>query len=207
MELRAYTFLDSLQPQLVGFLQTVCTGFMPMEQQASVLIEIAPGIAINQLTDAALKTTTCRPGMQIVERAFGMLELHDKDKGQVEAAIDAIVTRMDARREDRLKPRIVSSQIITGIDGHQAQLINRMRHGDVIVAGQTLYILEVHPAAYAALAANEAEKASQIHLLEMIAFGAFGRLWLGGGEDDIREAAKAAESALRGVTGRENAGK
>ncbi len=207
MELRALTVIDSLQPQLTAFIQTVCAGFMPLEYEAAAFIEIAPGIAINQLTDAALKTTTCRPGMQIVERAYGMLELHDKDKGQVEAAVDAIVSRMDARRDDRMKPRIISSQIITGIDGHQAQLINRMRHGDVIVAGQTLYILEVHPAAYAALAANEAEKASPIHLLEMISFGAFGRLWLGGSEDEIREAAKAAEAALRGVTGRDNSGK
>lgn len=171
-----------------------------------MFIEIAPGIAINQLTDAALKATTCRPGMQIVERAYGMLELHDSDKGQVEAAVDAITTQIGAKREDRLKPRIVSSQIITGIDGHQSQLINRMRHGDMIVAGQTLYILEVHPAAYAALAANEAEKAAPIHILEMIAFGAFGRLWLGGSEAEIAAAAAAAEAALAGIAGRDNAG-
>jgi hypothetical protein len=206
MELRALTILDSLQPQLTGFLQTVCAGFMPKEYEAAAFIEIAPGIAINQLTDAALKATTCRPGMQIVERAYGMLELHEGDKGQVEAAVDAITTQMGVRREDRLKARIVSSQIITGIDGHQSQLINRMRHGDMIVAGQTLYILEVHPAAYAALAANEAEKAAPIHLLEMIAFGAFGRLWLGGSEAEIAAAAAAAESALKGITGRDNAG-
>ena len=206
MELRALTILDSLQPQLTGFLQTVCAGFMPKEYEAAAFIEIAPGIAINQLTDAALKATTCRPGMQIVERAYGMLELHEGDKGQVEAAVDAITTQVGVRREDRLKARIVSSQIITGIDGHQSQLINRMRHGDMIVAGQTLYILEVHPAAYAALAANEAEKAAPIHLLEMIAFGAFGRLWLGGSEAEIAAAAAAAESALKGITGRDNAG-
>ena len=206
MELRALTVLDSLQPQLTGFLQTVCAGFMPKEYEAAAFIEIAPGIAINQLTDAALKATTCRPGMQIVERAYGMLELHEGDKGQVEAAVDAITTQMGVRREDRLKARIVSSQIITGIDGHQSQLINRMRHGDMIVAGQTLYILEVHPAAYAALAANEAEKAAPIHLLEMIAFGAFGRLWLGGSEAEIAAAAAAAESALKGIAGRDNAG-
>src|SRR5438094_10348871 len=109
---------------------------MPLDHEAAVFIEIAPGIAINQLTDAALKATTCRPGMQIVERAYGMLELHDKDKGQVEAAIDAIVGRMGVKREDRIKPRIVSSQIITGIDGHQSQLINRMRHGDMILRDQ-----------------------------------------------------------------------
>jgi hypothetical protein len=203
VELRALTILDSLQPQLTGFLQTVCAGFMPREEEAAAFIEIAPGIAINQLTDAALKATTCRPGMQIVERAYGMLELHDRDKGQVEAAVDAIVGRMGVSRDDRLRPRIVSSQIITGIDGHQSQLINRMRHGDMIVAGQTLYILEVYPAAYAAIAANEAEKAAEIHLLEMITFGAFGRLWLGGWEAEIKVAVAAAEGALAKISGRE----
>ena len=203
MELRALTVIDSLQPQLTGFLQTVCAGFMPLEKEAAAFIEIAPGIAINQLTDAALKSTTVRPGMQIVERAYGMLEFHDMDKGQVEAAIDAIVSRMGVRREDRLKPKIISSQIITGIDGHQSQLINRMRHGDMIVAQQTLYILEVHPAAYAALAANEAEKAANIHLLEVITFGAFGRLWLGGTEAEIQAAVEAAEGALAKVSGRD----
>jgi hypothetical protein len=204
MELRALTILDSLQPQLTGFLQTVCSGFMPLDHEAAAFIEIAPGIAINQLTDAALKATTCRPGMQIVERAYGMLELHDRDKGQVEAAVDAIVGRMGVKREDRFKPRVVSSQIITGIDGHQSQLINRMRHGDMIVEGQTLYILEVYPAAYTALAANEAEKAAQIRLLEVITFGAFGRMWLGGSEAEIQAAVEAAESALKKVSGRES---
>src|SRR6478736_5804209 len=203
MELRALTILDSLQPQLTGFLQTVCAGFMPLEKEAAAFIEIAPGIAINQLTDAALKATTVRPGMQIVERAYGMLEFHDRDKGQVEAAIDAIVNQMGVKREDRIKPRIVSSQIITGMDGHQSQLINRMRHGDMIMAGQTLYILEVYPAAYASLAANEAEKAANIHLLEVITFGAFGRLWLGGTEAEIQAAAAAAEAELAKIAGRE----
>jgi hypothetical protein len=206
MELRAYTFLDSLQPQLVGFLQTICSGFMPMEQQASLLIEIAPGIAINQLTDAALKATRCQPGLQIVERAYGMLELHDFDKGQVRAAGAAMLEAMGATERDRLRPRVVSSQTITGVDGHQCQLINRMRHGDMITAGQTLYILECHPAAYAALAANEAEKASPVRLLEVITFGAFGRLWLGGGEAEIDEASKAIARALGDVAGRDNAG-
>jgi hypothetical protein len=203
MELRALTVLDSLQPQLTGFLQTVCAGFMPLEKEAAAFIEIAPGIAINQLTDAALKATTVRPGMQIVERAYGMLEFHDRDKGQVEAAIDAIVGQMGVKREDRIKPKIISSQIITGIDGHQSQLINRMRHGDMIMAEQTLYILEVYPAGYAALAANEAEKAADVHLMEVITFGAFGRLWLGGWEAEIKAARDAAEGALAKIAGRE----
>lgn len=206
MELRALTVIDNLQPQFTGFLQTVCSGFMPKEQQAAMFLEIAPGIAINQLTDAALKATSCQPGMQIVERAYGMLELHDDDQGQVHAAKDSILERMSAKASDRLRPRIVSTQIITGIDGHQSQLINRMRHGDMIVSNESLYILEVHPAAYAAIACNEAEKAAHIKVLEVITFGAFGRLWLGGSEAEIAEAAKAAEAALAGIDGRENNG-
>jgi ethanolamine utilization microcompartment shell protein EutS len=206
MELRTFTFIDVLQPQLTGFLQTVSSGFMPLEGQAALFLEIAPGIAINQLTDAALKATTVQPGMQIVERAYGLLEVHDFDQGAVRAAGAAILERMGNKEEDRLKPRIVSSQTITGLDGHQAQLINRMRHGDMIGAGQTLYILEVHPAAYAAIAANEAEKAAEVHLLEVITFGAFGRLWLGGQEAEIAEAAKAIEKILSSLTGRDNKG-
>ena len=206
MELRAFTVLDSLQPQVTGFIQTVCQGFMPLEQQAALFIEIAPGIAINQLTDVALKATEVQPGMQIVERAYGMLEIHHDDQGQVRVAGQTILVRMGLREKDRLKPRIVSSQIITGLDNKQSQLINRMRHGDMIVANQALYILEVHPAAYAAFAANEAEKASPIHILEFVSFGAFGRMWLGGGEAEIHEAAAAAEGALASLDGRKNEG-
>jgi hypothetical protein len=204
MELRTFTVLDSLQPQVTGFLQTVCQGFMPLEQQAALLIEIAPGIAINQLTDVALKATSVQPGMQIVERAYGLLEVHHEDQGEVRAAGLAILERMGVKESERLKPRIASSQIITGIDGKQSQLINRMRHGDMIVSGEALYILEVVPAGYAALAANEAEKASPINVLEFVSFGANGRVWLGGGEAEIHEAARAAEAALSGIDGREH---
>ena len=206
MDLRTLTVLDSLQPQLTGFLQTVSTGFMPLENQASLFVEIAPGIAINTLTDTALKATTVQPGMQIVERAYGLLEVHDHDQGQVRAAAEAVLAGLNCTESDRLKPRIVSSQVITGIHGCQSQLINRMRHGDMLAAGDSLYILEVHPAGYAALAANEAEKAAPIHLLEVITFGAFGRLWLGGSEAEIEEARKAAEAALAGLSGRDNPG-
>ena len=204
MELRTFTVLDSLQPQFTGFLQTVSRGFMPLERQASLFLEISPGIAINELTDVALKHTSCQPGMQIVERAFGLLEIHDDDQGQVRAAGKAMLERLNAKESDRLKPRIVSSQTITGIDGKQSQLINRMRHGNMIGANETLYILEVHPAGYAAIAANEAEKAAHVNLLEVITFGAYGRMWLGGGEQEIEEAVKAVTATLAALDGREN---
>jgi len=204
MELRTFTYLDVLQPQLTGFLQTVAQGFLPLEGQAALLVEIAPGIAINNITDVALKRTRVIPGMQIVERAYGLLELHSFDQGEVRSAGASILERLGLGEGDRLRPRIVSAQSITGIEGYQAQLINRMRHGDMLLQGQTLFILEVHPAAYAAIAANEAEKASPVALLEVLTFGAFGRLWLGGWEAEIAEAAHAIEKTLSSISGREN---
>jgi hypothetical protein len=201
MQLRTFSYIDILQPQFSGFLQTVAPGFMPLEQQAALFVEIAPGIAINELTDVALKRTAAIPGMLIVERAFGMVELHHFDQGQVREAGRAILEFLGLEERDRLKPRIVSRRIITGIEGYHSQLINRMRHGNMIGENEALYTLEVQPAGYAALAANEAEKASPINLLEFLSFGAFGRVWLGGSEENIQEAAKAAEQALHALEG------
>jgi hypothetical protein len=204
MELRTFTYLDVLQPQLASFFQTVAQGFLPLEGQAALLIEIAPGIAINTITDAALKQTAVIPGMQIVERAFGLLEVHSFDQGEVRHAGEAMLKRLGVAAEDRIKPRILSEQTITGIDGHHAALINRMRHGDMISDKQTLYTLEVTPAGYAGIAANEAEKAAPVKLLEVVTFGAVGRLWLGGYEAEIAEAARAIQETLAAIDGREN---
>ncbi len=206
MQLRTFCYLDVLQPQLAGFFQTVASGFQPLAGQAALLVEIAPGIAINSLTDAALKHTRVMPGMQIVERAYGLLEVHHFDQGDVRAAGEAILARAGLTEADRLAPQIVSREVITGIDGHQAMLVNRMRHGQLLLEGETLYVLETQPAGYASLAANEAEKAANINLLEVITFGAFGRLYLGGREEEIHQAAAAAERALKAVQGKRAAG-
>jgi len=202
VQLRTFTYLDVLQPQLTGFLQTVASGFQPLAGQASLFVEVAPGISINALTDVALKRTRVYPGMQIVERAYGLLEVHSFDQGEVRAAGEAILERLGVKESDRVAPEIVSREILHGIDGHQAMLVNRMRHGQLLLETETLYVLETHPAGYAALAANEAEKAASVNLLEVITFGAFGRLYLGGREEDIAQAAAAAERALRAVQGR-----
>jgi len=202
MELRTYTFIDVLQPKLAGFLQTVSQGFLPLERQASLFVEVAPGIAINTVTDVALKRTRVVPGMQIVERAYGLLEIHSSDQGEVRAAGAAILEHLNLAESDRLAPRVLSREIITGIDDHQSAMIDRMRHGDMLAGGQTLYTLEVHPAGYAAIAANEAEKRAAVNLLEMVAFGAVGRLWLGGGEEEIRQAAQAIDDVFAGIAGR-----
>ena len=202
MDLRTFTYIDVLQPQTASFLATVSQGYLPIEGQASLLIEISPGIAISRITDVVLKATGVRPGMEIVERAYGVLEVHSFDQGEVRAAGEAALRFLETSIDGRLKPQVVSSTVITGIDAHQTMLINRMRHGQMIMKDQTLYVLETQPAGYALLACNEAEKASPIEVLEFLSFGAFGRVYLGGTEAAIREAQRAAETALAAVSGR-----
>ncbi len=204
IELRAYTFLDSMQPAFAAYVGTTARGFLPVQGQASLFVEVAPGIAINRLTDIALKSNDVRPGLQVVERAFGLLELHSDSQAEVREAGARMLASLGLKEEDRLRPRVMSSQIITNLDPDQAQLINRIRFGDMILGGETLYILEVHPAAYATIAANEAEKAAPVKLIEMQSSGAFGRLYLGGTESAIREAVKAVTVALESISGREN---
>ncbi len=203
IEIRTYAFLDSLQPQYAAFLGTVAQGFLPLAGDASLYVEVAPGIEINRLTDVALKATSVKPGMQIIERVYGLLEIHSPDQSETRAAGAAILDAVDLTESARLKPRILSRQIIRRIDDHHAQLINRMRHGQMIVPGETLYVLECEPAAYAALATNEAEKAADINVLEVRAAGAVGRVYLGGEERDIDVGWRAAVAALEGLDGRE----
>lgn len=202
IELRSYVFLDSLQPQFAAFLGTISKGFLPLAGESSLWVEVAPGIEINRLTDIALKATSVTPGMQIIERVFGLLEVHSPSQAETRAAGEAILEALDLTVEDRLKPEVLSSQLIRRITDHHAQLINNTRHGQMIIPGQTLYVLECAPAAYAALAANEAEKAANINILEVRAFGAVGRIYLGGEESDMDIGWKAAIAALEGLDGR-----
>lgn len=201
-ELRCYVFLDSLQPQYASFLGTVAQGFLPTPGEASLFIEIAPGMDIMRVTDVALKATNVKPGMLIIERLYGMLEVHSESQADVREAGRAILEMLGLREDDRVKPEIASSQVIRNLSPYHTQLINRSRHGDMIKPGQSLYVMEVAPAGYAALAANEAEKAAHINILEVRAFGSFGRVYLGGEERDIDVAYRAAEQAIASVAGK-----
>ncbi|MHC4942143.1 MAG: hypothetical protein ACYTG7_03910 [Planctomycetota bacterium] len=207
VQLRTFTFLDSMQPQFASFVASTARGYLPVSGQAALYVEIAPGIAINRMTDIALKRTAVRPAVQIVERAFGLLEVHSESQAEVREAGRQILDYLNQEEKDRLEPKIMSSEIITKIDDYQAMLINRNRWGSMLLGGQTLYILEVHPAGYAAIAANEAEKASPITLVEVRPFGAFGRLYLGGTEAEITAAVKAVTTTLESIDGQPNEGK
>ncbi len=202
VDLRAYVILDSLQPQFASFQATISKGYLPKVGQASLFVEIAPGMAINHLTDIALKSTDVTPGMQIVERHFGMLEVHSDSQADVRQAGQAILDSLGLKEQDRHKPRVVSNEVVRHLEDTQSMLINRMRHGNMILSGQTLFVLEVEPAAYAALAANEAEKAADINILEVRAVGSFGRVYIGGEEEDVEVAHDAAVQAINAVTGK-----
>jgi len=204
VKLRAYITLDRMQPQLASYIGTTSKGFLPLPFQSSLFVEIAPGMAINKITDVALKATDVQPGIQVVERAFGVLEVHHDNLSEVNQAGIAILDFLNVSNEERLKPKITSSQIIRSIEAYQAQLINRIRYGSMIIPKESLFILETEPAAYVVLAANEAEKAANINLVEVRMIGAFGRLYLGGTEAEIDVASKAAFNALANVSGRLN---
>ena len=201
VELRSYVYLDNLQAQHAAYIGTVSIGFLPLPGDASLWIEVSPGIEINRITDVALKSAVVRPGVQMVERLYGVLELHGS-QGEVKAAGRAILGYLGLRARDALKPELMSSQIIRNLDPHHVQLINRTRRGQMILAGQTLYVMECQPAAYASLAANEAEKAALINILQISSIGSFGRLYLGGEERDILAAGRAVEDAMLSVPGR-----
>lgn len=203
VELRSYVYLDRLQAQHAAYIGTVALGFLPLPGDASLWIEISPGIEINRITDVALKSAVVRPGVQFVERLYGLLEIHASKQGEVKAAGRAILQALDVKQKDGLKPKVVSSQIIRNIDAYQAQLVNRDCRGQMLLEGQTLYVLEVQPAAYASLAANEAEKAALINILKVTSIGSFGRVYLGGEERDIIAGSAAALAAIESVSGRE----
>lgn len=203
MELRTYIFLDQLQPQLASYIGKTARGFLPVPYVASLWVEIAPGIAINRVTDVALKATRVSPAVQVVERAFGLLEIHDEDQGNVLQAGQAILDHLNLSESERIKPKAVSNQIIRSVEPYQAQLINRNSAGMMILPGQSLFILETQPAGYVVFAANEAEKAANVSLVDIRPYGAFGRLYMAGSESEIDSAAAAANAALASVSGRD----
>lgn len=202
VSLRTYIFLDSLQPQLASFIGKTARGFLPVPGMASLWIEIAPGMAINRVTDLALKASKVQPAVQVVERAYGLLEVHHEDKGQVMDAGRAILETLELKEGDRLAPNLPTNQVIRGIEPYQAQIINKNSQGMMILPGESLLILETDPAGYIVLAANEAEKAARVSLVHIQPYGAFGRLYLSGPEAEIDAAAEAARAALSSVHGR-----
>ena len=194
--IRSYIFVDQLQPKTMCYLGTFARGFLPRRNMAAIVIEVAPGLEIENLTDVAIKTVDVRPGILVVERQYGYLEFHAYSTAAVKAAGEAVLDRLNATPADAMKPEILASQIVKRVDNYHAFLINRNKAGSMILPGESLFVLEMQPAAYAILAANEAEKAADIKVVDYRMMGATGRVYLSGAEADIRAAGLAAEQAL-----------
>lgn len=195
-ELRSFIFIDRLQPQTMSYLGTWIKGSLPRAGVAAQIIEVAPGLDIEGITDVALKHAEVKAGILVVERQFGYLEFHGETSA-VQAAADAALDEFGGDVGSAVRPNILASRIISSIDQQHAFLVNRNKIGSMVLAGESLYVLEVSPASYAILATNEAEKAADIKVVDFRMIGATGRVYLSGSEADIRQAAAAAEDALR----------
>lgn len=203
--LRCYSYLDRMQPQYAAFVGTITQGDLPTEGMAALYIEMAPGNEAFRMVDIAVKATKAKPGAQLVEREFGMFEVHSPDQAEVLEAGRIVLDRLGLGVQDRVKPMIASVQVITNVDPYQAQLLNRFRRGSMLVPGETMLVLECAPAAYINYACNEAEKGASIKLLHVSSVGRFGRMWLSGSEAEIVTARNAAVKALEALDGKPGA--
>jgi hypothetical protein len=201
-QLRVYSYLDRMQPQYAAFVGTITQGDLPTEGMASLYVEMAPGNEAFRMVDIAVKATEARPGAQLVEREFGMFEVHSRSQAEVLEAGRVVLDRLGLQITDRVKPEIASIQIITNVDPYQAQLLNRFRRGSMLVPGETMLVLECAPAAYINYACNEAEKGANIKILHVSSVGRFGRMWLSGSEAEILTARNAAVQALEALEGK-----
>lgn len=200
-QLRAYCYLDRMQPQYAAFVGTITQGDLPVEGMASLYVEMAPGNWVFRVVDIAVKATDAKPGAQIVEREFGMFEIHSLSQEDVIQAGLMVLDQLGLKITDRKKPEIASVQVITNVNPYQAQLLNRFSRGMMLVPGQTMLVMECAPAAYINLAVNEAEKAAPVNLMHVSSVGRFGRMWMSGSEADMIAARDAAITALTEVEG------
>jgi len=197
-ELRSFIFLDRLQPQTMSYLGTWVRGALPRADVAAQIIEVAPGLDIEPLTDVALKYAEVQAGILVVERQFGYLEIHGPT-GQVKAAGEAVLDALGTTQDAATRPQVLASRIVTMLDRQHAFLINRNKIGSMALPGQSMFVLEMQPASYAILAANEAEKAARVTVVDYRMVGSTGRVYLTGTESEVRAAAEAAEAALQAV--------
>ncbi|WAM15323.1 hypothetical protein [Rhodococcus sp. JS3073] len=201
--LRTYAFIDRMQPQCAAHIAATSPGDPPLAGMAELFVEMAPGNEVFRAADIALKSSGVRPALQIIEREFGLLEIHSEHQAEVLAAGEALLDALGMKETDRIKPVVASTQFITNVHGYQAQLLNKWRKGTLLMPGSSLFVMEVAPAAYVSLAANEAEKAADIVVIEIRAVGRFGRLFLAGSESEVATARDAAVAALESLEGTE----
>ena len=204
--MRGAVVIDQMQPQFAATVAAESDGYFPVVGESAFWLEARPGIVINSLMDVALKKCDVTPGVLLTERSYGTLEVHGEDQGQVREAGRLILQAAGVGYEDGLKPNLLTDEVIRQIDSHHAMMINRTRNGMLLLARDTLYTLEVNPAIWVVLAANEAEKSAPIRIVGLGAYGAVGRLRLAGTDAEIEAAVEALHRCLKEVGGRSNSG-
>lgn len=194
--LRAYVEIDAMQPQWAAYVAQTCQGDPPHAGMAQLYVEVAPANAVFALVDVAVKNAPVHSALQVVERQYGTLELHGRSLSDVREAGAAILERLGTTLAARTPPEVIAAEVVTRVDPNQAQLVNRMRVANLLLEGETMFLLELAPAAYVAAAANEAEKQAPVKLVYAAMLGASGRLIVSGRDAEVSEAQKAALAAL-----------
>ena len=204
ISIRALMQIDRLQPKFAAYNGATVQGSIPLAGDTVLIGELAPGNEVFRLVDKALKGSSVEATSQIVEREFGFFILRSPINAEVSAARDAILSELGMTMNQRLKPQVASTQVITSVEPHQAQLLNKWASGSLLVPGQTLGIIECTPAAYISIAANEAEKSADIDIVEVRALGRYGRFFMSGSEASVQTALEAATIAVDMVEGIES---
>ena len=201
LTIRALMQIDRLQPKFAAYNGATVQGSIPLAGDTVLIGELSPGNEVFRLVDKALKASSVEATSQIVEREFGFFILRSPSNAEVSAARDAILGELGVSLAQRLKPRVESTQIITSVEPYQAQLLNKWSSGSLLVPGQTLGIIECSPAAYISIAANAAEKAAEIDIVEVRALGRYGRFFMSGSEASVQTALEAATAAIGLIDG------
>ncbi len=205
-ELRVFLNVENLQPQFAAYMGTPtrARGYPPYAGQHALIIEVAPGLMIERVMDLALKADPdLEPGILFVERQFGILEIHGSDKDKLLAAGRAVLMGMGLSERDQLAPKLLFTDVIENIADQHAVIINRNRQASMVMPGETLLVVEMVPALYAAIAANEAEKvAPGLTLVDVQMIGAAGRLYMSGTTADVEKGLAEIERVLAGIEGR-----
>jgi hypothetical protein len=208
VELRVYLPIPDLGRQFAAYLGTPlrARGYPPSEGDHALIVEVAPGLAIERIIDLALKSVPdIEPGIHFVERQFGVLEVHSSDPAHVDQAGEAILDGIGATPADALKPRVLYVDVIEDVTDQHAVIVNRNREASMLLPGQTLLVVEMTPALFAAVAANAAERvAPDLTLITVSMIGAAGRVYLAGATADIVLARDEITRVLEDVTGREH---
>lgn len=197
VQLRTYAFIDRVQPQMAAILGSIVSGDPVVEGMSQLFLEISPGTDIYAVVDAAVKSAGVRPGSQVVERQYGMAELHSHSQDSVRQAGRTILDLLKMTESDAEPVEIVSSKIISNVDAYQAQLVNRSRKGSLLVAGESMLVVECHPAAYISQIGNAIEKATNVKIVDVRGVGQFGRLWVSGTHSDVVAAEGAVDQLFR----------